>query len=43
MEDKACRKLMGIINNVMIKIDKLSFHVDFMVIDIEADLKNISF
>lgn len=39
MEDKTCRKAVGTIKDVLIKNDKFSFPVDFMVLDIDAEQK----
>lgn len=39
MMGKTCKKLVGTIKDVFIKIDKVSFHVDFMVLEIEVDQK----
>lgn len=36
MMDKTCRKPVGMINHVLIKIDKFSFHVYSIILDIEA-------
>lgn len=37
--DKICKKSVRIIKEVLIKIDKFLFLVDFIVLDIEADPK----
>lgn len=39
MADKICRKLVGTIKDDLIKIDKFSFPIDFMVLDIKEDPK----
>lgn len=39
MGDKASRKPIGILKDVMIKIYKFSFPVDFMLLDVEEDPK----
>lgn len=36
MANKTCKTLVGIVKDVMIQIDKLSFLVDFVILDIKA-------
>lgn len=39
MEDKICRKPMGVVKDVLIKINKFSFLVDFIILDVKVDPK----
>lgn len=39
MVEKRCTRLVGTIKDILIKIDKFLFPVDFMVLDIEANPK----
>mgnify|MGYP003361713244 CR=1 FL=1 len=37
LADKTCRKPMGIVEDVLIKVEKFIYPVDFVVLDMEED------
>lgn len=39
MEEKTCRTLVGTIKDVLIQIDKFTFPIDFVILDIKEDPK----
>lgn len=39
MADKTCKTLVGIVKDVLIEINKLSFPIHFVILDVKAGLK----